>query len=70
VLIRVQRQEGNEAAQAQAVERVKQALGPQLDYRRAEFVGPKVGAELVKDAIIAFVLAMVGIMAYIWFRYE
>lgn len=70
VLIRVQRQEGNEAAQAQAVERVKEALGPQLDYRRAEFVGPKVGAELVRNAIIAFALAMVGIMAYIWFRYE
>ncbi len=70
VLIRVQRQEGDEAAQVRAINRVKEALGPQVEYRRTEFVGPKVGRELVEDAIIAFVLAMVGIMAYIWFRYE
>lgn len=70
VLIRVQRQEGNEAAQVRAIDRVKEALGPQIEYRRTEFVGPKVGRELVEDAIIAFVLATVGIMAYIWFRYE
>lgn len=70
VLIRVQRQEGDEKAQAAAVTKVKQALGAAVQYRRTEFVGPKVGGELIEDAMLASVLAMVGIMAYIWFRYE
>lgn len=70
VLIRIQRQEGDEAAQLQAVRQVREALGESVDYRRTEFVGPKVGAELIQDGIWAFCLAMLGIMAYIWFRYE
>jgi len=70
VLIRLQRQEGDEAAQTAAIDKVKQALGPGVEFRRQEFVGPKVGAELIQDAILASVLAMLGIMAYVWFRYE
>lgn len=70
VLIRVQRQEGDEAAQIRAVNAVKDSLGPELQYRRTEFVGPKVGGELVRTALWAVVLALAGIAAYIWFRYE
>src|SRR3546814_6226303 len=70
VLIRIQRQEGDEAAQARAIAQVKEALGEGYEYRRTEFVGPTVGAELVRDAVIAVVLAMIGIMSYIWFRFE
>ncbi|MEX0810342.1 MAG: protein translocase subunit SecF [Dongiaceae bacterium] len=70
VLIRMQRQEGSEAEQAAAVEAVKDALGDQYEYRRTEFVGPKVGDELIVDAIWALLLAIGGIMIYIWFRYE
>ena len=70
VLIRLQRQEGDEAAQVRAIEVVKEALGENVEYRRTEFVGPTVGAELVRDAVIAIVLAMIGIMVYIWFRFE
>ena len=70
VLIRVQRQEGGEAEQASAVAQVKGALGDQVQYRRTEFVGPKVGEELIRDAVLAVVLAMIGIAVYIWFRYE
>ncbi|MBX6321272.1 MAG: protein translocase subunit SecF [Rhodospirillaceae bacterium] len=70
VLIRVQQQEGGEQAQLRAADKVKEALGPGFQIRRTEFVGPKVGDELRWDAIKAFGLAMLGIMAYIWFRYE
>ena len=70
VLIRIQRQEGDEAAQARAIAQVKEALGDGYEYRRTEFVGPTVGAELVRDAITAIVLAIIGIMIYIWFRFE
>jgi preprotein translocase subunit SecF len=60
----------DQAAQQGAIEAVKAALGPTYTYDRTEFVGPKVGSELIEDAIWAAVLALVGIMMYVWFRYE
>ncbi|MFO1059235.1 MAG: protein translocase subunit SecF [Dongiaceae bacterium] len=70
VLVRIQRQQGDEGAQQRAVSAVKTALGSGYDYRRTEFVGPKVGSELVQTALIAVGLALLGIALYIWFRYE
>ena len=70
VLIRVQRQEGDEKAQIRAIRIVKETLGEDVDYRRTEFVGPKVGAELVRAGVTAVVLAVLAIMVYIWFRFE
>jgi len=70
ILIRVQKQEGGEKAQQAAIDKVKQSLGPGVEYRRTEFVGPKVSEELFRDGVLAVVLAMVGILIYIWFRFE
>jgi preprotein translocase SecF subunit len=63
VLIRVQRQDGGDDAQKIAVDRIKEVLaGGVAEYRRTEFVGPTVGADL-KEAAIWAVLD-------IWFRFE
>ncbi len=70
VLIRLQKQEGGEKAQAVAVEKVKAALGGGMEYRRTEFVGPKVSQELLWDGIMAVSLAILAILVYIWFRFE
>jgi preprotein translocase subunit SecF len=70
VLIRVARQPGDDRAQTAAVEKVKQALGTGVDYRRTEVVGPKVGGELVQAGVIATVLALIAIAAYVWLRFE
>jgi preprotein translocase subunit SecF len=70
VLIRVERQPGGEKAQAKAVETIKGALGKYVDYRRVEFVGPKVGAELINAGITAVLAAMAAMLVYIWFRFE
>ncbi len=70
VLIRIERQSGAEREQLKAVEVVKQALGPGVDYRRVEFVGPKVGAELIEAGITAVLLALGAMLIYIWFRFE
>ena len=70
VLIRVQRQEGGEKAQQAAVEAVKAALGPGVEYRRTEFVGPKVSEELFWDGVMAVTFAIIAILVYIWFRFE
>lgn len=69
LLIRLPQQEGGEAAQQTAISKVRAELGEGWEYRRTETVGPKVGAELVKNAIIGVALAMVGIFVYVWIRY-
>ena len=71
VLIRVQQQDGAEAEQLQAINIIKDALGDAVvEYRRTEFVGPTVGAELISSAIWAVLLAIGAILVYIWFRFE
>jgi len=71
VLINVQRQEGEEEAQSAAIAAVKEALGTDVaEYRRTEFVGPKVGGELKEAGAWATVLAILGISLYVWFRFE
>jgi preprotein translocase subunit SecF len=70
VLIRVPRQPGDDKAQMAGVDKVKGALGNSVDYRRTEVVGPTVGNELVRAGVIATVLALLAIAAYVWFRFE
>ncbi len=70
VMIRIQRQSGDDQAQMTALNRVKESLGEGYEYRRVEIVGPKVGGELVRDGILAISLAVLAIAAYVWFRFE
>lgn len=74
VLVRVERQPGDSTAQQRAVAAVKEALAAEipgeLSYRRVEFVGPKVSAELVRAGTLASILAVVAMLVYIWFRFE
>ncbi len=70
VLIRVPRRPGDDKAQMAGVEKVKGALGNSVDYRRTEVVGPTVGKELVRAGVIATVLALLAIAAFVWFRFE
>ncbi|NKB59472.1 MAG: protein translocase subunit SecF [Alphaproteobacteria bacterium] len=71
VLIRIQKQEGGEKAQQAAIVKVKAALGTRVvEYRRTEFVGPTVGAELREAATWAVLSAIGAILLYIWFRFE
>jgi preprotein translocase SecF subunit len=71
VLIRVATQAGGEVAQQQVVEKVRATLGStDYEYRRVEVVGPRVSGELAKTGTYAVLFTIIGIMAYIWFRFE
>ena len=70
VLVRVQRQEGDEEAQIAAIAAISSTLGDSYDIRRTEFVGPTVGAELAEKGMLAVACALLAIMVYIWFRFE
>ena len=70
VLVRVQKQEGDDKYQADRISMVKDILSTQYEIRRTEFVGPTVGEELKRKGFWAVVLALTGILLYIWFRFE
>ena len=38
--------------------------------RRVEFVGPQVGKELTEDGGLAMLIALFGILVYVWLRFE
>ena len=69
-LLRIQRQDGAEKEQMAAINKVKDRLGSEFEYRRTEFVGPTVGKELKEAGIIAICLALLSILIYIWLRFE
>lgn len=54
------------------VEQAFKAQYPEADFQRIQLdkVGPSVGREIQKSAIIASLLAMLGILAYVAVRYE
>ena len=70
VLIRVAEQPGGDAAQQEAVGKVRGALGDSVDYRRVEVVGPRVSGELLAYGMIGLMLAIFAILIYLWFRFE
>ena len=70
VLIRMAQQPGGDAAQMKAIQAARDALGPDVDYRRVEVVGPSVGSELIRAGVLATVLSLAAIAVYVWFRFE
>ncbi len=70
ILIKIQRQDGDEKSQMAAIGQVKALLGDNLDYRRTEFVGPKVGGELIEAGITAVLCALIAMLMYIWLRFD
>ena len=44
--------------------------GLEYEIRRIEMVGPKIGNELKKDAMYAISFALIGILIYVWFRFD
>jgi preprotein translocase subunit SecF len=70
VLIRVQLQPGGEPAQQAAVVEVQNVLADDHDFRRVEMVGPRISGELAMTGTIAVIVTLIGVLFYIWFRFE
>jgi preprotein translocase subunit SecF len=70
VLIRISQQPGGEAAQQAALQKVRNALGDEVEYRRVEVVGPRVSGELLSYGLLGLLFAILGILVYLWFRFE
>lgn len=73
VLIRAERQPGDDAAQRVAVDSIKERLGviaPDAKVQRTEVVGPRVSGELAQTGALAVIFASLAMLAYIWARFE
>ncbi|WP_439498457.1 protein translocase subunit SecF [Bosea sp. (in: a-proteobacteria)] len=70
VSMRFALQPGGETAQQGVVTRAREAFASNYDFRRVETVGPRVSGELVQAGTLGVVLAIVGVLIYLWFRFE
>lgn len=79
LLIRLPQQAGGPEAEKAAIQKVRDYLDNTytgegneslVDYRRTEYVGPQVGEELKKQGMFAVLFSLLGILAYIWVRFE
>ncbi|MDZ4135237.1 MAG: protein translocase subunit SecF [Paracoccaceae bacterium] len=72
-MIRIQAQEGDEAATPQVIQAMEDALkavDPLISFASVESVGPKVSGELIWSALLAVFGATGAILIYIWLRFE
>lgn len=71
VLIRIELQEGGPEAQQAAVDAVTTILADQdYELRRTEAVSGTVSSELALSSTIGLSVAVLGILVYLWFRFE
>ncbi len=74
IMIRIGEKSHQTNDQAKLIERIKTILkdkyNNEIEYRKIDYVGPKVGSELIKAGIWSLIIALGAMMAYIWFRFE
>ena len=71
VLIRMHLEKNQSSADlSQKVMEVLKKDSPDAELRRVEFVGPQIGSELVEYGALALLVTAVGIVLYLWMRFE
>ncbi len=70
VVLRVNVQPGGEAGQQVAIAKLRQAFAGAYEFRAVEAVGPRVSGELVQSGTLGVVVAIISVLAYLWFRFE
>ena len=73
VLVRIEKQPGEDDLQASTVEEIKSAIGkavPGAEFARVDQVGPKISGELVVAGVTAVTLAGAAMLVYIWTRFD
>ena len=68
VLIRLPVKEGLTSAKVSEV--VLKELDASVELKRVEFVGPQVGRELLENGALALFFVSLGIVLYLWLRFE
>ena len=72
-MVRIATLDGHEAVTPEALEKVKSTLTKMdaaISFPSVESVGPKVSGELITSSILAVAATSIGVMIYIWLRFE
>ncbi|MES2914506.1 MAG: protein translocase subunit SecF [Pseudomonadota bacterium] len=72
-MVRLSAREGDEAVTAETIAQVEAALkrvDPSITFPAVESVGPKVSQELITSALLAVVAGAIGILFFVWVRFE
>jgi preprotein translocase subunit SecF len=72
-MVRLSAREGDESVTPEVITEVEAALkavDPAITFPAVESVGPKVSQELITSALLAVLAGTVGILFYVWVRFE
>ncbi|NVJ97638.1 MAG: protein translocase subunit SecF [Alphaproteobacteria bacterium] len=72
-MIRLERQPGDDKAQAAVIEKLRNDLPvaiPGIIFLDGNFISPTVSGELKQDGALAVTIAVLAVLVYIWFRFE
>jgi preprotein translocase subunit SecF len=69
-VLRVGVQSGGEAAQQNAVGKLRQAFSDNYEFRSVDAVGPRVSGELEQKGTLGIVVSILAVLTYLWFRFE
>ncbi len=71
VLIQIPLKQNKAGAKlSEQVLKTLQQQHPDVSLRRVEFVGPQVGKDLIENGAMALLLVSLGIVGYLWLRFE
>lgn len=74
ILIRIGENSDIESDRIVIIDKIKEILASNfsgnIEYRKVDYVGPKVGGELIRSGALSLVLAFAAMMVYIWLRFE
>ena len=71
VMIRIKvTDQTDQVAMTKEIQQMLKDHGHAVEYRKVDYVGPTVGNEMIHKGAMAMALSMLGIMAYLWFRFE
>ncbi|MCB0353255.1 MAG: protein translocase subunit SecF [Bdellovibrionales bacterium] len=68
--IRITSQEKSGVVREKVLQSLEKAFAGEVEILKADFVGPTIGEELKKDAVIALLVSLLGMLAYITWRFE
>jgi len=70
VTLRLAVQSGGAQGEQTAINKLRQTFGDTYEFRSVATVGPRVSGELVQSGTLGVVVAILAVLAYLWFRFE
>lgn len=70
LLIRVAKSDEEQGILVKKIQEILAKNFDKVEYRKVDYVGPQVGAELIKKGFFALLMSFAFIMIYIWVRFD